>query len=290
MTDLNDFNRLSDGEIPFIDFKFVDRAICEDPANGFFQLIPYVSFSSMDVAEGRLSFVMYRRPSKGEGEERLQGNASFGFGGHIDSENDLVFSEKVVNEEGDTVYKMSLEDIKQTCMTCAKREMTEEVGFDPFEELEVSADNIMFGLEREQEPDEVGQVHVCISMKVNLDKPRYNSFFEKTKANEKEVEELKTISVDVARFLGSFNVQTATEQMTKQLTDELKMEKWSILVVTSMLTQLVEFVQKGWNFESVMNDIFMRAQQEQLQAQQEPVDVQENDPVQTEDVQTQAQL
>lgn len=273
MTDLNDFNRLSDGEIKTIEFIFVDRVICEIPANGFFQLVPYVSFNYLDKDSGKLNFAVYRRPSKGEGEARLQGNSSFGFGGHIDAESDLVFTEKVTLDDGTFGYRMTLEDIKNTCMTCAKRELVEEVGFDPFEVLEIPSDNIMFGLEREQEPDEVGQVHVCLSIKVNLNEPRFAAFFENAKVEESEIEELRTVSVDVGRLLGSFNVENAMGHLGTQLEEELQMEKWSTLVVTSMLAQLVEFVQKGWNFKTVMDGIFADMQAAQEAADAAPQDV-----------------
>lgn len=267
LKDLNDFNRLSDGEIQTIDFQFVDRQICETPANGFFQLIPYVTFSYLDMPKGKLNYIIYRRPSKGEGEARLQGNTSLGFGGHIDSVEDLSFTESSTNEDGTVIYRMSLDDIKNTCMTCAKRELTEEVGFDPFLVLDITNENITFNLEREQEPDEVGQVHVCISMKVNLDEPRFAGFLEKAKAEETEIEELKTVAVDAGRFLASFNVEAAITHMNKQLEGELQMEKWSILVVNSMLTQLVDFMQINWDLKAVMDALIANMNEKATQAE-----------------------
>lgn len=273
LKDLNDFNRLSDGEIETIDFQFVDRTICEVPDQGFFQLIPYVTFSFLDTPKGKLNYVIYRRPSKGEGEARLQGNSSIGFGGHIDSVDDLTFTESFVNEEGVTLYKMTLEDIKNTCMKCATREVIEEVGFDAFKELDISNDSITFGLEREQDPDEVGQVHVCISIKVNLDEPRFAAFFSKAQAEETEIEELKSIAIDAGKFLGSFNVEGAVAHMNKQLNDEVQMEKWSTTVINSMLFQLVGFIQQNWDFKVVMDALIenMKAKEEESDQPQDAV-------------------
>lgn len=266
--DINDFNRISDGEIETIDFEFVDREICEKVDGGFVQIIPYVTFSYLDSDNGRLNMVSYRRPSSGEGEERLQGNSSFGFGGHIDSVDDLYFTESVKQEEGGVIYRMTVDDIKRTAMTCARRELKEELGFDPIEELEIPVEAMRFGLEREQEPDEVGQVHLCISMMVSLDQKRFVDFFEKAKDhNDKEVEGLTSVAIDVGRFMASFNVKEATEHLIAQLESELKLEKWSVLVITFMLAQLVEFFQVNWDFASVMK-LMMERRQAQLTAQE----------------------
>lgn len=253
LTNLNDFNRLSEGEVETIAFQFVDRTICELPEKGFFQLIPYISFSHLDVSGGKLNCVVYRRPSKGEGEARLQGNSSVGLGGHIDSVADLSFTSSQTNEDGVTVYNMSLNDIKETCMTCARRELTEEIGFDALTELQVPNEHINFGLEREQTPDEVGAVHVCVSIKVNLDAQRLQGFFEKAKMQETEIEDLRSLSINVEAFMGSFNVAEAMIQMNDQLEKELQMEKWSVLVIDTLLTQLVTFFQTNWSFKQVMD-------------------------------------
>lgn len=259
--DLNDFNRASDGEIETIEMEFVDRDICEKVDGGYVQIIPYVCFSYLDQESGRLNLVSYRRPSTGEGEARLQGNTSFGFGGHIDTEDDLYFTSIEKREDGRVVYHMSVEDVKRTALQCAVRELTEELGFNPIEELEIPTETIRFSLEREQEPDEVGQVHLCVSVMVVLDQKRYADFFEKAKdANEEEIEGLASVAVDVGRFMGSFNVKEAMQHLTDQLETELKLEKWSTMVVTFMLTQIVEFFQSNWDFPSVMALMLARRQ------------------------------
>lgn len=264
--DINDFNRISDGEIETIEVEFVDREICEKVDGGYVQIIPYVSFSYLDQDAGRLNMVSYRRPSTGEGEERLQGNASFGFGGHIDSVDDLHFTSSEKREDGGVVYRMTVDDIKRTAMQCATRELVEELGFDPIEALEIPIQAIHFGLEREQDPDEVGRVHLCISMMVSMDQKRYVDFFEKAKdANKEEIEELTSVAVDVGRFLGSFNVKEAMQHLTAQLEAELKLEKWSVLVITFMLTQMVEFFQSNWDFPSIMAQMMQRRQEQLTQ-------------------------
>lgn len=57
---------------------FIPRVDCEDSPN-FLQLLPYVVLMTHD---GRI--VGYNRASKGNGEARLAGNFSIGFGGHVE--------------------------------------------------------------------------------------------------------------------------------------------------------------------------------------------------------------
>lgn len=57
---------------------FIPRVDCEDSLN-FLQLLPYVVLMTHD---GRI--VGYNRASKGNGEARLAGNFSIGFGGHVE--------------------------------------------------------------------------------------------------------------------------------------------------------------------------------------------------------------
>ncbi len=68
------------GEIQTVNTKLVPRDVCEVVENGYEQLIPYVIFSTNDIQEGRMKFIQYQRPDTGEGEARLQGKTSVGFG------------------------------------------------------------------------------------------------------------------------------------------------------------------------------------------------------------------
>lgn len=267
LQDLNDFNRLSDQEIETVAVQFVDRAICELPETGFFQLIPYVSFSHFDGQNGKFDLAIYRRPGSGDGEARLQGNTSCGFGGHIDTEDDLQFSRKE-EVDGVTFYHMNLQDIKETVLKCAKRELREELGFDPITDMAVADNKIIYSLEREEHPDEVGQVHVCMSIKVVLEQEQFAQLMKTASPDAQEITKLDAISLDVSRFIASFNVTAAMEHLSDQLKQELNMEAWSILVINSMFINIVGFVQNNWNFQDVMEGIFRRMQ-ESAEAQAE---------------------
>jgi predicted NUDIX family phosphoesterase len=271
LRDLQDFERMADGEIEHIAFEFVPRSVCESVDAGWVQLLPYVSFSTLDTARARVAVLGYRRPGSGEGEQRLQGAYSFGFGGHIDKVEDLVYSRVV--EAGDTQqYLMTTEDIKATAMKCARREIQEELGFDVFEELGIEGERIHMQLLREESPDEVGQVHLCLSVAVTLDVTRFNELLGRCDPDALEIQELKAVEIDINRYLGSFNVVQAYESMAREMREDLKVEAWSILVINNILTNLVGFVQKHWNAAEVLLAIFTRLEQTAREEQEKSSD------------------
>ena len=83
----------------------------QDP--NYRQVIPYVMLAVRD-ADGKALFVPYARTSQ-SGEERLRGNVSLGFGGHIDL--------------ADVIHNDSVIDLVQTIGGAVTRELQEEVSF-----------------------------------------------------------------------------------------------------------------------------------------------------------------
>lgn len=83
----------------------------QDP--NYRQVIPYVMLAMRDSNGGTL-FVPYARTSQ-SGEERLRGNVSLGFGGHVDL--------------ADVVHSGSVVDLLQTVGGAVTRELQEEVNF-----------------------------------------------------------------------------------------------------------------------------------------------------------------
>ena len=277
--DLEQFNLLADGKIEALQAQLVDRAVCECVENGWVQILPYVSFSHLDVEGGTLNFVSYRRPDQGDGEERLKGSLSVGFGGHIDNEDEVYHTEIVEGEDGEKIFMMSIEDIKQTAIVCAVRELKEELGFNPFEELEIGDDHVFFGLEREDEPDDVGKVHLCLSIKVNLTAERYRDFFVKAKPDETEVLDLRPITVDMNRYVSSFNVAVETKKVLEQF-ESLHTESWSRLVIISTIATLVLYLRENFRIKDVIDASMAR--QKQAQQEQEAKEEQEQKQAQPE--------
>ena len=97
--------------IPQDKLSFVARGLCEDN-DQLRQVIPYNL-----IAKGNL-ILAYQRASKG-GDARLQSKWSIGIGGHI-SVADVILDEKEVGV-----------DVVQTINYACKREIEEEIGWEP---------------------------------------------------------------------------------------------------------------------------------------------------------------
>lgn len=124
----------------------------------FRQLLPYVVITQTDH-EGTRRVFSYQR-TKGVGENRLLGNHSIGFGGHID------FGDVIAEGED------SIIDLWSTVIGSALRELTEELGLDEaFPDVEFLGEMLMQGawgtLVDDNNP--VGQVHLGLAFHLELD-------------------------------------------------------------------------------------------------------------------------
>lgn len=263
--DLRNITLLADEKIPTVSTQLVPRDICEKKENEWVQFIPYVMFSYLDIASGVLHITSYKRPDVSEGEERLKGNLSVGFGGHVDNIDDIVHSDVVEAENGDIIYHMTSDDIKLTCLNTAKRELTEELGFDALTDLGVKENNIIFSLEREVEPNDVGAVHLCVLIKVALSEEQYSRLHKEAKPNIEEITDLKSISINVGEMLSSFNFSVACDSVKRQLT-ESNAEEWSLLSVNSLLTDLAVFISNNISFSSLFEFAVQTAKERQINA------------------------
>lgn len=118
------------------------------------QILPYVFIRQLN-ATGDYVYQVYRRTNK-VGESRLAGNASAGFGGHIDLA-DIVFNESII-------------DLLATIFDAVDREVTEEIkAISPEHQPELSAAVVSFDdcfiLD---DTNEVGTVHVGVVMTIDL--------------------------------------------------------------------------------------------------------------------------
>jgi len=173
----------SDG-LPMYPFE----AACGDAS--YKQLLPYTCFK----VRGQNRFITYRRNSL-VGESRLSGNASVGFGGHIDLI-DVTFNEK------------SVIDLKETILKAHVRELHEEVSFGSFsfdsENEQFDADFCPLEerlIENYFDPEEmfllindtsneVGRLHLGLVRVIEIDEP------EITGVGEEELDYLGAMDVD----------------------------------------------------------------------------------------------
>ena len=218
----------------YIPTRFVDRSICEDPQNKLLQLIPYVAFYTVDLDEYRIKFIEYNRGNKGN-EERLHNSNSIGFGGHIDSIDDLDYT-ILKKEDGLTYFKMSYSELVQTAINAARREVEEELGFDVFAQLGINpdVDSCYFFLGNQD--IDVNKVHVGLSIPVKVDKDTFNKIIELGSIHKnEEIKELGELSIRLDTILEEMDLTVTLIKLKEELKTNCYLEEWSTLVAEYLI-------------------------------------------------------
>ena len=235
----SDLQKVTTGEIEVIDTKFYDRTICEDPVNELLQLIPYVLFYSIDEDNGRIHFLQYKRASQG-GDERLLSKTSIGFGGHIDSEEDLTYKEVTIGDNGNTYY-MTQDDLISTCIKTATREIIEEMGRDVLNEysINIKKDSCFFFTgDREQD---VNKVHIGLGIPVNIDMDTFNKILQDCKdtINKEEIEMIDDLSVRLDMIVEDMNLNYSLNLLLNELVQNSNLEDWSAICIAYIIPRIL---------------------------------------------------
>jgi len=257
-------NSLMKKEVETIDFTMVDRDICELPENGYQQLIPYVVFRSLDAESGRLNLLQYKRPDQGDGEERLAGKVSIGFGGHIDEVEEVVYSAIVDNEDGSCTYKLNVFDIVNTAIKSATREIKEELGIDITNgDFDISTDTIMkkASFFAGELSEEVNQVHTGILVLIDCTQEQMDSIKTSSGVNAEEVQELSILGVNLDVIVEEMDINNTVVRITNQL-HQHNMENWSCLVFDYILKLTIFSIFSGITY----NDLYKVAMQKKAEA------------------------
>ena len=247
---------LLERKIETMEFYLVDREICEKVDSGWMQLIPYSSISCYDPNNGDMKFLAYQR-AEGSGEERLVSATSIGFGGHIDRREDITCTrmEDVTDVPGTTrVYHMSTQDLMVTALEACKREWKEEIGFDPIEEFGIDIHgSVRFTFFRDPNPEnEVGQVHFGVSIPLTLDQDQMTKLFEKAKAEESEIKDLREFVINAGQILMSFDVSEVATKVIKDIAEKDKMEPWSVQVLSQRMLEYFELMRTHVTYTDII--------------------------------------
>lgn len=244
---------LTQGKRESIDLEFVDREICEKVEEGYLQVIPYAGIFSVNSLTGDIHFATYRRPAKIT-EERLAGNSSLGFGGHIDQDEEIVCENVTTKEDGSKVYHMNLQELMKTSLQAGKRELVEELGFNPIEEFGIKDEELeMFFTHNEE--TEVDKVHVGLFIKINLDNQKFQQFFEKANADKEEVERLGAICISVGKLLETFDVSEAFKQLKEKLIADLNMESWSNIYIGHVISPIIDLFRNNVTYGDMLESM-----------------------------------
>lgn len=169
----------------------------------YLQILPYalmVRGSTEEEGIKGLKFAAYYRPVSG-GEERLHGNVSIGFGGHIDLA-DVKIDEK------------SVIDFQNTVIMSMQRELTEELGL---KVTDLVGGQILGYRLITDKSNSVGRVHLGMAFIILT----------------KDVVEFNPEETEVD-YAGEF---TAAELLAKHEAGEIVLENWTKLLVDSILAE-----------------------------------------------------
>ena len=254
-------------EIETMPFELVDREICEKVDSGWMQLIPYSSISCYDPNNGDMKFVAYQR-SEGSGEQRLVNATSIGFGGHIDTVADLTCT-RMEEVQGTTVYHMTASDLLTTSLAACKREWTEEIGFDPITEFQIDTHStVRFTFFRDHdESNEVGRVHFGVSIPLTVSEEQLKVVFEKAQLKQDEIKDLKEFVINAGQILMSFDVSEVASGVIKRMTEEHKIEPWSVQVISQRLLEYFQLMRAHVSYADII--LAIKKNIEEMKAQAE---------------------
>lgn len=269
---VQELEKLISGEIQVIETFMVPRSICEkhNPDAPLKQLIPYVSFTAMDEVRGALMFMAYNRPVGGT-EERLHGDTSIGFGGHMDDVADLKFAAETSGEiypgHPYTKYNMSREDLVASIYNTARREVFEELGTDLFEQLGLKIENINMSIMDDSDPDAVGMVHTCISIMVDMPAEALINLKNALVASEREIQNLRVFGV-MMDSVTKGDLERSMEGLSKALTEENQFERWSLRIALTRVVMTMNFIYANTSFGEIFTLAMQNAGKAQLAQQQ----------------------
>lgn len=250
---INSFEEISAlvrGESETIDSCFVAREICEDPNNQFLQVIPYVTFYTANHAEGKLTFVQYKRAATGN-EDRLLSKTSIGFGGHIDQLSDIKASSAHTAEDTTEHFVMSKQDLVDTCIIAAKRELLEELGCDVLGTLgvELNFDESAFFMGDARDP--VNQVHLGLSFPVRLTEEQFVNLMAIVQINEAEIELIDKMTANIRHIVEEMDVSATNGKIMNQLVQQHGMEDWSVRVFDFIVRKEIFVILKDVNYDDL---------------------------------------
>lgn len=219
---LDDIVKLVKDEVSSIELSLVPRTVCENPENGYLQLIPYVAFATLDVESGKIKFLQYAR-SGDINEQRLASKTSIGFGGHIDNLEDIEYTKK--NEDTFTLTK---ENLFKTLTNTAKREIKEELNID-LDSLTIETQRDIFFMGDPEE--DVNKVHLAYAVVYFVDEKTFDTLVENKEFNKEEVAEISNLTINFGSIVEEFNLDTTLNRLFSSLKNDYLLEDWSARLV-----------------------------------------------------------
>lgn len=268
-----------EGKQVLIPVEFVERSLVEHTGCGYIHFIPYAMFYAYDADRGALAVAAYNRPGGMNGEEQLEGKASFGFGGHIDQIN-LILQHTpeefiTTTEDGRTVYMVPPELLDMVCRETLVKELVEELGEGAMATLtEEDIATVQPAIMEVQDRDDVGLRHVPMLYNFSLPLQRLMALMSAATPDEREVIKLRLVSIRLSDLVMSFNVSNETAALYKELYEgEMQVEQWSVSAVSYVIETVVAGLRATLNLTDLLN-LSAQRRHEALEAERQAQEVQ----------------
>ena len=250
--ELGDVVKVLTGESETFNAQLVSRDICEKPENKFLQLVPYVVFYYTNLDDGRIKVVQYLR-APGINEDRLLAKTSVGFGGHIDSEEDIKASVIEQEEDGTVTYVMSRDDLMATLTKVAQRELMEELSLDLEKAFGIQLDmeKIIFFMGDQNE--DVNKVHLGVLIPVELNKEQFGNFFKVVEPNKEEVDAIDIMGIRLNEIVEDMDLTLTIEKIKRKLKHENNLEDWSQFAVEYLIRKEIASMMEPITYNDLLN-------------------------------------
>lgn len=274
----DELSNLVNKNIEHVEASLIGRDICEKEENGYQQLIPYVTFYAVSPEDGKLMFIQYQRVDQGEGEERLAGKTSIGFGGHIDDVNEIVAEENIQNEDGTQSFKMTLQNIIDTGYNCALREIKEELNVD-LQELDINVYKGETAFFMGDLSEEVNRVHLGLSIQIELTPEKFEELKSKCQFNPDEIKQLDTLGVNLDLIVEEMDLTVTINKITENLKNNHGLEDWSCRIFNYITRNVIFQLFRDVTYKDMID--LRNFKIEQAQREEENRQASENQPVET---------
>lgn len=273
---LESISNLIQGKSETVELLMVPREVCEVVENGFEQVIPYYVIFGVNDTYSSAVALKYSRPSKGEGEERLQGKHSIGFGGHIESA-DMGEHAVTVSPEGWDTYVLTAEELVTIVDGVALREIKEEIGVDLEGTQEfLTAVNSGMSINKCERPGDVNKVHVSFTRYIQVSLERLSEIKESAVAAELEIENLSYLTVSTGGLIATFDTTFETQKLAKEV--EADFEDWSVDAIVDLVKSVTHSVVSRLSYDDIYQALVRKATAqlaEAVQAEQPAVEEQQ---------------
>jgi len=276
---LESISNLIQGKSETVELLMVPREVCEVVENGFEQVIPYYVIFGVNDTYSSAVALKYSRPSKGEGEERLQGKHSIGFGGHIESA-DMGEHAVTVSPEGWDTYVLTAEELVTIVDGVALREIKEEIGVDLEGTQEfLTAVNSGMSINKCERPGDVNKVHVSFTRYIQVSLERLSEIKESAVAAELEIENLSYLTISTGELIATFDTTFETQKLVKEV--EADFEDWSVDAIVDLVKSVTHSVVSRLSYDDIYQALVRKATAQLAEAVQAEQPVVEEQQVET---------